>query len=187
MGQIITTRTRTSTLAVVGLVAFAVGFILGALTWSRFNPVPPVIQIERDTLTVIDTMRVDVPTPTENGEVRRDTFKVLIQGQKDTIYVDSTKNKESGLEPIRLTPEGNVSIPITQREYATEHYRAVVEGFRPTLKSMEVYPRTTTVTNTVTRSVPERWVLVAGGGAGYDGQRIRPHIGITLGWRIAGK
>lgn len=180
-------RPRISTLAIVGLVAFAVGFILGALTWSQFNPVPPVIKIERDTLTTIDTFRVEPPAPAEQGTVRRDTFRVLVPGQKDTVYVDSTKKVEDSLEPIRLTPDGDVSIPITRREYKTDFYRATVEGFRPSLVSMEVYPRTTTITNTVTKAVPQKWVLVGGGGVGYDGQRVRPHVGLTIGWRIAGK
>lgn len=182
-------RVRASTVATIGLIGLVIGFMLGALTYKRFNPCVelPVVAVEADTVIVRDTMRLPVPEATDNGIKRRDTVWIKIKP------VDTTKVKKdtsTPLEPkrdttgVRLEENGAITIPIEEKVYKTDDYKAVVQGWRPSLVSMEVYPKTTTITNTVTRLQRPRWGLTAGVGGGYDGSRIVPHVGFTVGYVI---
>jgi hypothetical protein len=82
----------------------------------------------------------------------------------------------------QITPENGVIIPITRNTYKTEDYTAVVEGYRPRLISMELYPKTTTITNTITKIRSPRWALTVGPGVGYGPKGVQPYIGITVGF-----
>lgn len=172
------------TVAVIALLGFVVGFILGALTYRQFRPVVelPVLTIQRDTVVDIDTLRVPVPPPLSNGVVRKDSVRVLIKTQKDTVYVPVPADTVKSDTGVRLTPDGQVVVDIEQKIYKTDDYRAVIEGWRPQLVSMEVYPKTKTITNTVTRLQKPRWSVSVGAGVGYTGERIAPHIGVTAGY-----
>lgn len=180
-------RVRASTVAVIGLIGLVVGFMLGALTYKRFNPCVelPVVAVEADTVIVRDTMRMPVPEATNNGVKRRDTVWIKIKPVDTTKTENDTKSNPDPIKDttgVRLEPNGAITIPIEEKEYKTEDYRAVVQGWRPSLVSMEVYPKTTTITNTVTRLQRPRWGLTVGVGGGYDGSRIVPHIGATVGY-----
>ena len=73
----------------------------------------------------------------------------------------------------KVTARGNV--------YRTDDYAAVVEGYRPRLVSSELYPKITTVTNTITNTRSPRWALTVGPGVGYGPGGIRPYIGVNVG------
>lgn len=182
-------RVKASTVATIGLIGFIFGFLLGGLTYKRFNPCVelPIITVRADTVIVRDTLRLEVPAPSHQGVSRRDTVWIEIRTQDSTKTTNGTKTptdtNEADTMP-RLEPNGAITIPIEQKEYRTEEYRAVIEGWRPRLLSMEVYPKTTTITNTVTRLQRPRWGVSVGVGGGYDGQRVRPHLGVTVGWLV---
>lgn len=182
-------RVKASTVATIGLIGLVIGFLLGALTYKRFNPCAelPVIAVQADTVIVRDTLRLEVPQPAEKGVVRRDTVWLQIKPadstKKDTATNTPAKPLKADTVP-RLEPNGAITIPIEQKEYKTEEYTALIEGWRPKLLSMEVYPKTTTVTTTITKLAKPRWGLTAGVGGGYDGQRFVPHVGVTFGWVI---
>lgn len=180
-------RVKASTVATIGLIGMVIGFLLGCLTYKRFNPCLelPVIAVQADTVIVRDTLHVEVPAPNHQGVKRRDTVWLEIKTQDTTKNTNGTKTppQPSKADTVpRLEPNGAITIPIEQKEYKTEEYTAVIEGWRPKLLSMEVYPKTTTITNTVTRLKRPRWGVVAGVGGGYDGQRFVPHLGITVGF-----
>lgn len=182
-------RVKASTVATIGLTGFIVGFLLGCLTYKRFNPCVelPVIAVQADTVIVRDTLRLEVPAPNHQGVKRRDTVWLEIKTQDTTKNTNGTKTptdtNEADTVP-RLEPNGAITIPIEEKEYKTEEYTAVIEGWRPRLLSMEVYPKTTTITNTVTRLQRPRWGVSVGVGGGYDGQQVRPHLGVTVGWLV---
>ena len=79
-----------------------------------------------------------------------------------------------------------LSLPIEQKTYETEDYRAVVEGWNPNLIDMEVYRKWQYITNTETRLVktkPRFGVGVQVGG-GFNGQRATPYIGVGVQYNL---
>ena len=131
---------------------------------------------ERDTVVVHDTIReyyprvfseavvgktlVKIPTPTLRG---RDLTKF------DLTMIDSV----------------DIELPTTERTYKNDEYYAVVRGYDPSLKYIEVYPRTVylTTTNTVTKH--KRWNISFGAQVGYgitpQGWQPYAGLGVTFG------
>ncbi len=107
-------------------------------------------QVDRDTVTVHDTIRDSIPQP---FVVRFDHYDTLYV----PFYIDTTAT-DSVLVPV--------AIPIERKEYRTDDYRAVISGYRPSLDVMEVYRKTQTVTVT---PKPKRWGIGPQVGVGYPG------------------
>ncbi len=149
---------RQITLAFLLLTA---SFLVG---WSLRPKCPTVSILERvDTVFVRDTIRDTVRIPQTRYVVRIDTVRLQVAG--DTVYIDA-------------------QIPIERKEYQTDDYKAVIEGWRPELIAMEVYRQTWFIDRVQTVSVPDRrrWGLgiQAGYGASIRGGKIVgvPYIGI---------
>lgn len=185
-------RVRASTVATIGLIGIVIGFLLGILTHKKLNPCVelPVVAVEADTVIVRDTLRLEVPQAENKGVKRRDTVWLQIRTQDTTKTENGTNlptdTVKDDTQP-RLEPSGAITIPIEQKEYKTDDYKAVIEGWRPALVSMEVYPKVTTITNTVTRLRSPRWGVTLGVGAGYDGSKVVPHVGATVGYVLWSK
>lgn len=174
--------------ALYGLIIFVAGFLCGMLSYQRFRPYVqvPVIEVRQDTVIVRDTVEVAVPAPRPMGQHRVDTIRLEIKPADSTKLDTLPKtpaNPSSSSGGLRLQPDGSITVPIEQLEYKTDEYRAVVEGWRPRLVSMTVYPKTTTVTRTETRTVTKRpWLAVTvGPSLGYNGKTVTPAISATVG------
>ena len=122
-----------------------------------------------DTVLRIDTLRDTVLVPRRVYVTRVDTC--WLPRAADTVYVSDT------------VP---VLVPIERKEYATEEYRAVVEGWRPSLVEMEVYPRTQTVTKYLTRETirKSRWGIGLQVGYGVSESRLAPYLGVGVQYNI---
>lgn len=107
-------------------------------------------QVDRDTVTVHDTIRDSIPQP---FVVRFDHYDTLYV----PFYIDTTAT-DSVLVPV--------AIPIERKEYRTDDYRAVISGYRPSLDVMEVFRTTQTVT---VREKAKRWGIGPQVGVGYPG------------------
>lgn len=105
--------------------------ILLSIAWLMlyFRPQPSMhTETIRDTIVRIDTLRDTVPVPVKEKRIRIDTvYLPVLVG--DTVSNDSVA----------------VTIPITQKEYQTEQYRAWVSGYHPNLDSIETYIPTNTI------------------------------------------
>lgn len=121
-----------------------------------------------DTVIVRDTIRDTVLIPKKVYIVRHDTIKIKLPTGETIEPEDS----------IQI----NVPIPITRKEYRTKDYNAIIEGFNPKLLSMEVFPTTKTITNTVTKYKQPRLQFGVGVGIGYDpfSQKLHPTINLSL-------
>lgn len=124
--------------------------------------------IVRDTLIVHDTIRIEKPVA--EYVVTRDTIRIPVPvTERDTIYV---------------------SLPREERTYTDSTFRAVVSGYEPSLDLIEVYPQTTTITETRTIRVPERkrWGIGVqiGGGAVLNGKQVAlsPYIGVGVSYNL---
>lgn len=116
--------------------------------------------------TIVDTLRSVLPMPSfevEVGEVEI-PYPIIIKekGQErvDTVYIP---------------------VPITQKEYVSENYRAWVSGSNASLDRIEVFPKTVYVTKTVSA---RRWGLGVTGGYGIGRSGLSPYIGVGVYYRI---
>ena len=130
-------------------------------------------------------------TVTEERTVRVDTVRVT--------QVVAIAERPTGLERVAFpvtaviipTPTDSteadsvaVEIPLTQTEYRDSTYRAWVSGFHARLDSIELYPRTETVTVTV-KERPRRWSIGASTGLALTPRGLQPYIGVGVTYNIA--
>lgn len=144
---------------------FVGAFIAGR--WTRCRTSEPTVR--RDTVILHDTLTVPVPVPSVVEVVRRDTCWLV---RCDTVRTSDT---------LRVP----VAVPVERKVYATADYCAVVEGYRPSLVSMELYRQTQVVTATPVPK-PRRWGigLQAGYGLAPRTGRLEPYIGIGVQYSI---
>jgi hypothetical protein len=124
-------------------------------------------QMRTDTIVVRDTLRDTVLVPVERLVVRVDTLYLHAPG--DTVRI-------------------RVAAPIERKVYATADYRAVVEGFRPVLTEMELYPATTRITTlpggAIERRPPggssARWGIGVQAGWGLTPKGAAPYVGVGV-------
>lgn len=146
---------RSAALSLIFLAACAASFFAGRA--SRRSALSPALA---DTLIVRDTLRDTILLPHVVRIVR-----------VDTLWLPSAPDS------VR-TP---VALPIEQKIYATADYRAVVEGFRPVLTGLELYPKTVFVTRTLP---PPRWSVGIQSGFGISPRGPVPYIGIGIQYRL---
>lgn len=183
-------RKAIATYAVLSIIAFAIGFVTGLGVARKVNPcvVVPTISIQRDTVTVRDTVQGKIVPPVIRSIIRRDTL--ILPSKSDTSFKQGDTSKReanTGPQPHEL-PDGSISVPIEQKVYATPLYRAVVSGWHPALDSITVYPERKIITETITKLAPPLrrwWTIAAGPSATYTIDRqFVPGVSVVLGLNI---
>lgn len=152
--------------AILAIVVFA-GSVIGAFVFGRATVKDTTIvstSIVRDTIVVRDTIREYYPQEVVRTIVRTERIEV------PTVHCDT----------IRDTMW--VEIPIEAKEYKSEEYYAIVEGYNPRLKSIEVYPRTAYIKTTETIKERKRWGVSLGvqGGYGFTPKGWQPYAGVGV-------
>lgn len=175
------------------LLWLALGVLLGAFGYHfvhRCDELP--IIGEPEVVVVTDTIRVPVPVPISDGVV--DKAVVPSKKQSDTVQnverptggISTPTQEEKPLDDTpSVLPSGEVEIPIERKTYQTDDYKAVVEGWRPNLVSMEVYAKTTIVTTT--RLQKPRFAVSVGPSVSWDGKAYKPAISLTVGYILFSK
>ena len=147
-----------------GIVVLAL--MVGSFFFGRATKDTSIVstKIERDTIIVRDTIREYYPQEVVRTIVRTERVEVPI------VRYDT----------IREVVE--VEIPIEAKEYKSEEYYAIVEGYNPRLKSIEVYPRTAYITTTETIKDRKRWGVSVGvqGGYGFTPKGWQPYAGVGI-------
>lgn len=152
-----------------GLVALSLLFlvILAGALWRIRGLERQVAELENapaDTIQIvrIDTLKVDTPVP---------VYKYI--KYNDTVTI---------CHELRDTVKELVFLPREYMVYKDANYRAVVSGVQPRLDSIEIFRRTYTNTITKTIKVPDRkrWGFGIQAGAGYDGKKVRPFVGLGV-------
>lgn len=143
-------------------------------------------------VTVTDTVTYRQPVPVDSVVVRYVT-KVLkaVEPAADATgaVVDSTlvatESQHTG-----QTDSVAVEIPITQKKYETEDYKAYVSGYEPSLDSIFVYRTTIRETVTMSENRKTRWHdrfgfgLTVGAGYGTIHKQADVFVGAGLFYRI---
>lgn len=154
---------KSATLALV-IVSFVVGGLMVRGWYGRVNNATGIMQ--RDTIFVIDTFRTPIPPP---------QFVEIVKYERIPVEELALQFDTMG----QYSPP-YIELPIEEKVYQTDDYRATVRGFRPELTEMEIYRRTNYVTNTVKKN--PRWSITAGAGFGYSPAGFQPYIGISVGF-----
>lgn len=122
------------------------------------------VQVKRDT--VIDTLRTVLPIPSfeiELSEVEI-PYPIIVKekgkDRVDTIYVP---------------------VPVTQKEYVSENYRAWISGYNAALDSIYVFPKTVYITQTMP---VRKWGFGVVGGYGIGRYGFSPYVGIGVYYKI---
>lgn len=150
----------------------------------------------RDTTTVTDTVFHVMPTAKDSVQVKyitrylpvvkRDTLK---PHRVDTIFKEfHAQNNGESIPPSSLSGDSDsaaVVIPITQKRYEGDDYRAYVSGYEPSLDSIFVFPKTTTIRER-TYKPPSKWHIGITGGYGYGfrSKQAEPYVGIGITYSI---
>lgn len=102
-------------------------------------------------------------------------------------YIHKTEFVEIKADSVRIdTVKELVFLPREYLVYKDSTYRAVVSGVQPRLDSIEVYRKTQVQTITKTISVPDRkrWGLGIQAGAGWNGRKVQPYVGLGVSYDL---
>lgn len=155
-----------------------------------------------DTLTVYDTVRVEIPAPKDEKPLGSVTAKLPVSVPKQTenerklqetvqMLRDSLANYGKTVpdhfEELseKVTPDSvSVEIPITQKIYETDRYRAVVSGYKPSLDDIYIYQPTQIVQ---VKSKPKRWgvgIQVGYGVTLKQTPQFSPYVGVGVSYNL---
>lgn len=123
-------------------------------------------------------------------EYRHDTIRQFIPvphmvyiDRVDTVY-GTVVLKDDNIPGDTLTVP--IELPIERKEYRTNDYFAVIEGFRPTLVQLDIYREIPVITNTEVREISKRPQFGIGlqAGYGFNGEKLFPYMGIGIQYNL---
>lgn len=155
-------RTLLGILLIAG-VAFGIGLGYG----RRTARMPVRLSVVNDTVQVTktDTIWREKPVSVASSVIRHDTVRFTTL-ERDTVFVD---------------------VPIERRVYEEDSlYRAVVSGWHPSLDTLMVYPKTTTITIREKVPIPDRrrWGIGIQAGAGATRNGLTPYVGVGVSYNL---
>ena len=134
--------------------------------WFRGHTQTADDKVACDTIVYHDTIFVDRPVARDSIITKMKYVHLPVQ------YIHTT-------DTIHDTTI--VEIPITQKRYETEDYRAYVSGYNPSLDSLYIY-RHNSVIEKPTKS--KRWSVGISAGYGITPKGFQPYIGASLNYRL---
>lgn len=112
-----------------------------------------------------DTLIIERPVP-----VRTRVVDTLLVRVADTIHVHDT---------------AYIALSAERKEYGDSTYRAVISGYRPVLEHIEVYPKTVTITRTITEAARnKRFGVGVHVGYGVTSEGLSPYVGAGLSYNL---
>lgn len=153
-----------------------VGCVVGSFFFGRATIKDTTIvstKIERDTIIVRDTIREYFPREFSSKHIRTENaFLRLALGMQLIMLRDTVTEVDSVF----------VEVPMEEREYKSDEYYAVVGGYNPYLKSIEVYPRTVYINSTESVKKRKHWGVSLGvqGGYGFTPKGWQPYAGVGV-------
>lgn len=142
----------------------------------------------RDTTTYIDVIPYYKPIAKDSSVVRYVTQKLPVFKQHDRDLAQSTDTFPSDIQQQGIFEKRDslaVEVPITQKCYEGDDYRAYVSGFQSNLDSIFVFSKTTTIRERSYKP-PNKWHIGITGGYGYGfcSKQAEPYIGVGITYSI---
>lgn len=170
-----------------------------------------------DTLTVYDTVRVEIPAPqeekplgsvtaklpvsvlkaSENERKLQETVQMLRDSlanfgksvppaadDKEDNFPNKSEQKSTLISELKTQDSVTVQIPITQRVYETDRYRAVVSGYQPSLDDLLIYQSSQVIR---IKDKPKRWGIGVQVGYGMTVKgtpQFAPYIGVGVSYNL---
>ena len=135
-------------------------------------------------VTVTDTVPFYQPVAKDSLVVRYVTKVLPVSSTNGTGVVSDTATSRDNERSDSMS----VEVPISQKRYETEQYRAYVSGFEPSLDSIFVYQKTVTervaVTPQHTKQPRIGFGMVAGAGYGVINKQADVFVGCAVYIRI---
>ena len=153
-------------LIVFSFLAIVTVAILSFFIGRNYKTCEQVVNITKiDTITVVDTFIKEVPKP----------HNVYLTG--DTTYITKL---------IKDTDTIYVPIPLMRKEYKTDDYFAIVQGYEPSLYYIETYNKTKYIDKYVPYKVNPKWGIGLQLGATYlfDSKKVSPYVGIGVQYNL---
>ena len=177
----------------VALVFMLVGLVLGGIIgYGVFRCADRATNVtERDTSTYVDTIPYYQPVPKDSAVIRYVTRTLPVKGSDNittSLHEDVAQNNGENIPPQEMSDERDsiaVEIPITQKRYDGDDYRAYVSGYEANLDSIFVFPKTTVI-HERSYKPPNKWHIGITGGYGYGfkSKQAEPYIGIGITYSI---
>lgn len=185
------------------LCTFIVGIVCGLLTRCGEQDVGVTDVVRTDTIVKFDTVCIVEQVATDSVVIRYQTRWLAVAEKPDSNmlgtvadepYADVQGTVAAGVDSLvndvvsnNMPPDSaRVIVPITQKTYETDEYKAWVSGYEPELDSINIYRRTETVTNTLYLDKNRRrWGCMVGVGAGISHKgTVTPMVGVMIGYKI---
>lgn len=182
---------------------FIMGIVCVLLTRCEEQDVGVTDVVQTDTIVKLDTICIAEPVATDSVVIRYLTRWLAVAEKPDTDVSGTVADKPdtdlSGTVAIGVDALVNdvvandmppdsvrVIVPITQKTYETDEYKAWVSGYEPELDSINIYRRTETVTNTLyLDNNRRRWGVMTGIGAGISHKgTVTPMVGVMIGYKF---
>lgn len=167
------------------LIGLFLGFAIYAALLVRNKSKPRIV--DRDTIVRIDTIPHYLPVAKDSIVVKYITryFPIAKTATHDTNMIRKDLNDSAGGIARSCSVDGQgrtaVEIPIIQKRYEGKDYLAYVSGYEPSLDSIFVYPKTTTIRERIYKP-PNKWHIGITGGYGYSfkTKQATPYVGIGI-------
>ena len=147
---------------IFAILAILVSLVLGFLIGRDCNSEPTIVYKEKTDTLYIEKTKID--------SVPKEVAKIVIKTEyipvTDTAYVHDSIY---------------IKIPIEQKTYETEDYKAIVSGYKPSLDYMEVRCKEVQITHEIAKK--DKWGLGVSVGYGF-GKQISPYIGVSVNYNL---
>ena len=168
-----------------------IGMVTGVIICALLDRRTQGLITERDTTTYIDIVPYYYPIAKDSTVVRYVTQKLPVSKpqKNDTSLAENyAQNNGENIPPQVIAEERDsvaAEIPITQKKYEGDDYLAYVSGYQPSLDSIFVYAKTTTITERSYKP-PNKWHIGITGGYGYGftSKKAEPFIGIGITYSV---
>jgi len=153
---------------IIALLALAIGAVFFAYHKGRVKGRSEAVETiitQIDTLTLTDTIKVVEPKYISVRTVDTIRVPVAVPGKTDTLWAE---------------------LPREQKVYQDSTYRAVISGVMPSLDTMDVYRKTTTITvnNIVREYTNPRWSVGIQAGYGVSKAGLSPYVGVGVQYNL---
>lgn len=119
------------------------------------------------------------PVPRDSVVIRYVEIEVPVEPEQPSAPIDSLIIPKEEISVVVKGDSAEVKIPISQKVYETEDYRAYISGYRAQMDSIFIVQRTTTV-KVREPTKQKRFSVGVQAGYGFTPKGFQPYIGVGV-------